>query len=856
MRRYLLYTVFCFTALVSCHKADMPEESAGKDTGVQASDGSVVPSCVMESAGGASAGIGTPMTRAMIGGQTVSSVTANFIKVDETAPQTWTGKEEYDHQAAIWPSYTDAQIVEAEVISSADNTDFHFRQISFNPRLLYSFTVKGTETDIAYVSRMVGWHPVTYDVPAGVGGSKENATVLFREADCMKMVDGKVCVEFRKKLDGQTDIMMTDMREGRMYVPGFRNNDDDLDVQPYGHMYDNPMNTGIDGLYYCNYFTFRHYLSAIRIFVTDENEHGGGAMPWGQINNIKILDQPGTVVIELPQVQSRGAYGDPSHVPGTTPSLPSEGVSPVFGDAVSWGDYADLDLVRTPMFSDNGPDESYEEASALPIVIPNKGSLGDVYAGYALVKPYDHTDASGTKMRIRIFTDAGTYDVSVPRKVTHEGREVNVLEPGYIYDVNINISDIGGLEVVIRNDDADKYSDLTPYNEEYGDYEYSNCFVITRDRLKMTETKAYDGFFFRPDVPGRGGKGDVSYDHYASDASLSPVFAKILYQDGNRPIEHVEMVQGFVRFTLNPKSTLDALVPGNAIIAVYNEAGDIIWSWHIWVCDSIDPKTVGGVTVLSKNLGAVYSPAARNDVTPSDDQGKTRLLNTYGMYYQWGRKDPTTGPMEWNYEVVDMRTAPYYTLDGIRNDVSEVYLIGNAPQISHSVESPLVILAPSDISVYYSSDWLFTPNDNLWRDDRKTIYDPCPFGYKVPSEDDLIKVLSVFSTNEYGTYGAYDTSSGLFFPYAGWKGDDVNRVSRTHAWMKVGLAGDYQTSTINPSTMHRRRNLITPVDFTVELFGGSSTPNTYRRGSNPYDMNRTAASVVRCVRYSEEPSSL
>ncbi len=112
----------------------------------------------------------------------------------------------------------------------------------------------------------------------------------------------------------------------------------------------------------------------------------------------------------------------------------------------------------------------------------------------------------------------------------------------------------------------------------------------------------------------------------------------------------------------DPQSEYDKIYvtanePGNAVIAAYaddNCEGDIIWSWHIWVSND-DPTNVGNAVVyytydwddngisgassgaprvpgygcMPCNLGALASNPSNN----SDHQ-------VFGMFYQWGRKDP------------------------------------------------------------------------------------------------------------------------------------------------------------------------------------------------------------------------
>ena len=212
--------------------------------------------------------------------------------------------------------------------------------------------------------------------------------------------------------------------------------------------------------------------------------------------------------------------------------------------------------------------------------------------------------------------------------------------------------------------------------------------------------------------------------------------------------------------------------------------------------------------------------------------------------------------MSYNYDIIDMRTATYYAFDAVRDDVSLVTMVGNAPTIADGVANPSVILAPCNVGEEYSNDWLLDKNDDLWGSvsNKKTIYDPCPYGYKVPTSE-IQTVLSSIPNNNFNQWGAvYNNGVYAYFPYAGWKGDDVGRVSRTSAWMKVGLAGDYQDARYDKSSFHRGRSLITNSVFDVVIYG--THKNSYTRGLNINRFtNRITAASVRCVRYAGEPAN-
>ena len=95
-------------------------------------------------------------------------------------------------------------------------------------------------------------------------------------------------------------------------------------------------------------------------------------------------------------------------------------------------------------------------------------------------------------------------------------------------------------------------------------------------------------------------------------------------------IASVDYDKDYIYFTLpaEPKA-------GNAVIAAKNSSDVILWSWHIWIpatdVEDIDEGFVAsGKKIMDRNLGAIYKAAT----------GAVPAKNTYGLYYQWGRKDP------------------------------------------------------------------------------------------------------------------------------------------------------------------------------------------------------------------------
>lgn len=206
-------------------------------------------------------------------------------------------------------------------------------------------------------------------------------------------------------------------------------------------------------------------------------------------------------------------------------------------------------------------------------------------------------------------------------------------------------------------------------------YGNSNCYVIS-------ELGVYS---FDATVIGNGAFGMLEpFNYHTDDVNIDPKSVEVLWQDRENVISDVALKDGRVRFITDG-------VEGNALIAVKDAAGVILWSWHIWCTDA--PKEhlyvseSGTYTVLDRNMGALR--ASRG----VDNEWK----ESCGLQYQWGRKDPMSAAnLSKNSDAVT-------TEDAIRN--------------------PTV----------FSSRWEWT--DGFWNHNTKTLYDPCPVGYRVANEN-------------------------------------------------------------------------------------------------------------------------
>lgn len=221
----------------------------------------------------------------------------------------------------------------------------------------------------------------------------------------------------------------------------------------------------------------------------------------------------------------------------------------------------------------------------------------------------------------------------------------------------------------------------------------ANCFIASPDQKVCT---------FKAVIPN-GSKGART--------------AVLVWQSTRELITRVEYSPsgGMVGFILHGKS-------GNAVIAVKDKNGTILWSWHIWITDfnpnrntlTTNPNANGtSWTFMDRNLGALTS-------TSGD-------LSALGLIYQWGRKDPFPGVAS-----VDEKEPETYDIEGniLRTTPETAAQYGT---IELSVSHPDTFYKIS----YKTNDWTSPSDDDLWGgvSFKKSIYDPCPAGWKVPTCD-------------------------------------------------------------------------------------------------------------------------
>lgn len=172
--------------------------------------------------------------------------------------------------------------------------------------------------------------------------------------------------------------------------------------------------------------------------------------------------------------------------------------------------------------------------------------------------------------------------------------------------------------------------------------------------------------------------------------------------------ESLRIENGFLFF-----EAPDSFNEGNAIVALKNSSGTIVWSWHLWfVQDEIKEHIYanGAGTVMDRNLGATSA-------TPDD-------VEAFGLIYQWGRKDPFLGRGDLN---------TYQRAKASKSIPAPVECTASTGTRNYSIQNPTTFIKESS-DPSYRHDWIYSSEKTAtdrWGEN-KTMADPCPAGWKVP----------------------------------------------------------------------------------------------------------------------------
>ena len=176
---------------------------------------------------------------------------------------------------------------------------------------------------------------------------------------------------------------------------------------------------------------------------------------------------------------------------------------------------------------------------------------------------------------------------------------------------------------------------------------------------------------------------------------------------------------------------------GNVVVAALDSKENVLWSWHLWLSKETnnplnDYATYSnGVTFMNRNLGAYANSNGKSDDT-------TLILDSYGLYYQWGRKDPFLRP--YYHDCSGGEDQYVYDGAGATHYLEYVESSAETGTVEYAIAHPSTfIINPKSVDEGGNGvgDWLNTPDNSLWSGTTKSVYDPCPYGWRVPAGSDF-----------------------------------------------------------------------------------------------------------------------
>lgn len=264
----------------------------------------------------------------------------------------------------------------------------------------------------------------------------------------------------------------------------------------------------------------------------------------------------------------------------------------------------------------------------------------------------------------------------------------------------------------------------------------------------------------------------ISNPYLKDNSGVVPQNAVIVWQDAYHLVLPLSVKLSSDNKYLIFQVPQEYICQGNCVLAVRDVSNTILWSWHIWVTDQNISATVSTTNTTGKyNFMPIYLGHCENDTRKTQSHaiqvnliqnlsGERRQLsiNQVGIqnlgisapYYQWGRKDPTRPILisgSWK-ELYDNSEYPNVTIGaGYSAKTATLYEIVKTPYIYYCDENTCLYSSKySDLwhvgNTLYEKDYLNANSKVV-----KSIYDPCPAGFKIPE----IKAFSGFTIQKYTT---------------------------------------------------------------------------------------------------------
>lgn len=472
------------------------------------------------------------------------------------------------------------------------------------------------------------------------------------------------------------------------------------------------------------------------------------------------------------------------------------------------------------------------------------GTEGDLFFAYSETKQLSYTMSGASKTTItkpdgwKVKFVEDKLEITAPAKENTYAEAEGVISiiligangQSYIAEQNVAVGEEKvDIRLQIQWTQGDKFfTDLHfgPASETGAeDLNPSNCFLVRPGKT----------YRFRTNVMGRGADGVAAMNLTEETNELGGFTI-------NKDASIHSALSGdyeYIYFTTTNEGT--AAEGGNGVISVViNEK--VAWTWHIWArAEDPELETMGSYQQMAVNLGS-WGP----------EKIKQFMLNEwmyfpfgyyYGLPYSWGFNVPYPG-------VTSNRNMAIITT-GVKSKLYFVYQYdkdGNPIEVNERSGLPSEGLLNSVNNPLNMSNLADSGNDiysNIWggETNEKTIFDPCPYGYKVPDDNYYLSI-------KLGTPGnggiAYTISNGetRYISLGGiLKIDEESNLPALHQEKREGYYWSNKADIGNEAT------------YPDPIYDGKHSLCFYFSGSTDNGMRtveRQNGALIRCIRYDKE----
>lgn len=457
--------------------------------------------------------------------------------------------------------------------------------------------------------------------------------------------------------------------------------------------------------------------------------------------------------------------------------------------------------------------------------------------------------------------DVATPDLApdkwIPTKTMNGAGSIDFQPYNMVFAPQMAVTDYEGDAELQRRDEYGSASAPVDLSTVNGTMNTANCYVVNAsgyfkfplvygNAIKSGQTNSSCYSYTAPTVNSYASTYPslTNFVDYKGNAITSPKItgaadAILVWEDAYNLISNVKLnAQDGAYGTVSFKVNREDLQQGNAVIAIRDASGVIIWSWHIWITehwsDEGSLQLTGDIAVNTYDSGLVandkYYAAPRNLgwCDPKDvwylqrvgnitfkqaDSGYSEKINVKqreaeieywignNTYYQFGRKDPIVGFMN-DQSVVKYNFGTYpYMMEPQTKSLQE------------GIQKPNVLFVGAAHAAE-NNDWSSVSYHNLWNNSSefattapttdnavayhyssvKTVYDPCPAGYMVPPLG-FFKNITNGNGNDSandlifnGTKGTDERGNTVYYVNTATPGVYLNLYGTGHRWYANGGA--------------------------------------------------------------------